>query len=65
MLYYDRIEVSKGFDVNKTNVPKECIICLICHYWCFIDKGLSFNHLCVMFAMMHHWCFRALSILLY
>ena len=30
MLYYDRIDVSKGIDVNKTNKSKECDIC---HYW--------------------------------
>ena len=29
MLYYDRIDVSKDIDVNKTSVSKECIIC---HY---------------------------------
>ena len=29
MLYYDRIEVSKGIDVNKTSASKECYIC---HY---------------------------------
>ena len=29
MLYYDRIEVSKGVDVNKTSASKECDIC---HY---------------------------------
>ena len=29
MLYYDRIGVSEGIDVNKTNESKECNIC---HY---------------------------------
>ena len=29
MLYYDRIDVSKGIDVNKTSKSKECNIC---HY---------------------------------
>ena len=24
MLYYDRIEVSEGIDVNKTSASKEC-----------------------------------------
>ena len=32
MLYYDRIDVSEGIDVNKTNESKECDIC---HYWYF------------------------------
>ena len=26
MLYYDRIDVSKGIDVNKTSKSKECNI---------------------------------------
>ena len=29
MLYYDRIDVSAGVDVNKTSASKECDIC---HY---------------------------------
>ena len=32
MLYYDRIDVSEGIDINKTNALKECDIC---HYWYF------------------------------
>ena len=28
MLYYDRIDVSEGNDVNKTSTLKECDICL-------------------------------------
>ena len=27
MLYYDRINVSEGIDVNKTSESKECDIC--------------------------------------
>ena len=34
MLYYDRIDVSEGIDVNKTSKPKEYDIC---HYWHFLD----------------------------
>ena len=30
MLYYDRIDVSEGINVNKTSVLKECVVC---HYW--------------------------------
>ena len=26
MLYYDRIDVSKGIDINKTSVSKQCDI---------------------------------------
>ena len=29
MLYFDRIDVSEGIDVNKTSASKECNIC---HY---------------------------------
>ena len=27
MLYYDRIDVSEGIDVNKINESKQCDIC--------------------------------------
>ena len=29
MLYFDRIEVSEGIDVNKTSESKECNVCSI------------------------------------
>ena len=29
MLYYDRIDISGGIDINKTSESKECDIC---HY---------------------------------
>ena len=32
MLYYDRIDISKGTDLAKSNNSKEC---MICHYWLF------------------------------
>ena len=40
MLYYDRINVSVGIDVNKTSELKECDIC---HCWCFLHKGFKFQ----------------------
>ena len=40
MLYYDRIDVSEGIDVNKTIESKECDIC---HYWYFLSKGFKFQ----------------------
>ena len=40
MLYYDRSDVSKGIDVNKTSASKEFIIC---HYWYFLDKIFKFQ----------------------
>ena len=44
MLEYDKIDISKGIDVNKTNLSKECDIC---HYWYFLDKGFKYEpYLC-------------------
>ena len=44
MLQYDRIDISEGTDVNKTNGSKECHIC---HYWYFRDIGFKYElHLC-------------------
>ena len=40
MLYYDRIHVSEGIDINKTSASKECDIC---HYWYFLNKGFKFQ----------------------
>ena len=40
ILYYNRIDVSEGIDVNKTSESKECDIC---HYWYFLDKGFKFQ----------------------
>ena len=40
MLYYDRIDVSGGIDINKTKASIECDPC---QYWCFLDQGLSFS----------------------
>ena len=38
MIYYDRIDVSKIINVNKTSVSKECDICW---YWYFLDDGIK------------------------
>ena len=40
MVEYDKIEISEGIDVNKTNEPKEREIC---HYWCFKDIGFRYE----------------------
>ena len=42
MIYYDRIDVSEGIDVNKTSESKECNIC---HYWYFLNEGFSSNYM--------------------
>ena len=49
MLEYDRIDISKGIDVNKTNLSKECDIC---YYWYFKDIALSMNHIFAMVVMI-------------
>ena len=44
MLEYERVDISEGIDVNKTNLSKECDIC---HYWYFKDIGFKYElHLC-------------------
>ena len=44
MLEYDRIDISEGIDVNKTNKSKEC---MLCHYWYFLEKNFSYGpYLC-------------------
>ena len=40
MLYYYRIEVSEGIDVNKTSESTECDVC---HNWYFLNKGFKFQ----------------------
>ena len=44
MLEFERIDISEGIDVNKTNLPKECDIC---RYWYFKDIGFKYeSYLC-------------------
>ena len=44
MLEFERIDISEGIDVNKTNLWKGCDIC---HYWYFKDTGFKYEpHLC-------------------
>ena len=44
MLEYNRIDISEGINIKKTNVSKEC---KICHYWYFKDIGFKCKpHLC-------------------
>ena len=65
MLEYDRIDISEGTDVNKTNLSKECDLC---HYWYFknidfkyesylcngchdlMQKAMSFNNVAVVYV---------------
>ena len=44
MVQYERISVSEGIDINRTNASKEC---MLCHYWHFKDVGFKFEpHVC-------------------
>ena len=38
MIYYDRIGVSEGIDVNKISKSEESDKC---HYWYFLNKGVK------------------------
>ena len=43
MLYFDRIVVSEGIDVNKINKSK---LCDICHCWYyFLDKDSNYDQM--------------------
>ena len=44
MLYFDRIDVSEGIDVNETSASKECNIC---HYWHFLNYSFKFQPNCL------------------
>ena len=39
MLYFNRIDVSEGIDLNKTSASKE----YICHYWHFLNYSFKFQ----------------------
>ena len=44
MLQYERIYVSEGINVSKTNASKEC---MLCHYWYFKNVRFKFElHVC-------------------
>ena len=45
MLEYDRIDISEGIDIDKTNKSKECNIC---RYWYF----LAMSHIFAMDVMI-------------
>ena len=44
MLAYERIDISHGIDVNKSDESKKCTLC---HYWYFLEKNFSYGpYLC-------------------
>ena len=40
MLYYDRIDIFEGIDVDKTSASKEFGVC---HYWYFLNYSSKFQ----------------------
>ena len=56
MLEYDRIDISEGIDIDKTNKSIECDIC---HYWYFLDK--NFNYEKYLFNGCHYLMQKAMS----
>ena len=40
MLYFNRIDVSEGTDINKTSGSKDCDIC---HYYRFLNNCFKFQ----------------------
>ena len=44
MLEYDKIDISEGININKTNASKETDIC---HYWYFLHENYNYEpYLC-------------------
>ena len=44
MLVYEKIDISNGVDVDKSDKSKEY---MFCHYWYFLDKSFSYGpYLC-------------------
>ena len=41
MLYYDRIDLIEGIDLNKNKSIKECMICHCSYFFCV---GLNFQN---------------------
>ena len=40
MLKYDKIDITEGIDLNKTNKSKEC---MFCHYWYYLNKNFTYG----------------------
>ena len=40
MLKYDKIDITEGIDVDKTNKSREC---MFCHYWYYVNKNFSYG----------------------
>ena len=54
MLVYERINISDGVDANKSYESK---VCILCHYWYFLDKNFSYGpYLCDGYYNMTQKC---------
>ena len=40
MLKYDKIDITEGIDLNKTNKSKEC---MLSHFWYYLNKNFSYG----------------------
>ena len=50
MLEYDRIDISEGINITKTNASKEYVIC---PHWYFLDKIFKYEpNFCKAMAFM-------------
>ena len=54
MLYYDRIHISEGIDVAKSNSSKECMVCR----YCFFNHGFKILRLCNVCYDLTMFCFN-------
>ena len=61
MIEYKRIGILEGIDVDKTNKPKECILC---HYWYFLNKNFSYGPYICDGCVIYHKNLKILKILL-
>ena len=59
MLFFDRIDVSEGTDVNKIIALHECVAC---HYRYFLEMNFRFQKVCI---VCHYVFFIVISISLY
>ena len=50
MLFFDRIDVSEGINVNKKSASKECDIC---HYWYFLNYSFKFDQMSAIDVMIY------------
>ena len=40
MLEYDKIDITEGINLDKTNKSREC---MFCHYWYYLNKNFSYG----------------------